>query len=660
MKDIRGTSEYASVTEHLRQLHEPAFGRPSSVMDVKVSPDGNDVFVTGAVLDQLDGAPRTSIFKVRDQAFVPVLEGRASARSARPSPDGDHVAFLSDRHEAGTFQLFVAAADRLDRAWAAPAVDGTIEYIQWSPTGETLLMGVAGFGAHLAGGQGSGVNHSAPTDLPAWHPQIEEGVQESAWRSLWTYSLRSGELAKASPEGLNVWEASWCGNGAVAVIASRTPDEDAWYGASLWSIELESGQEREICTSDVQLGVPAASPNGRYVAVIQAVCSDRKILAGDLVLVDLESNEQATVETGRTDVTSLEWVNDDTLGIFGQRGLDSVAGSISVHTNEFTELYSTSLSCGPLYPEGTFTSADSVLLIQDSYSVPQQVVAVNRKGTHVLASVAHEGSKYLLSIAGSSRPVSWTAPDGLMIEGILCTPDGEGPFPLVVNIHGGPIWAFRDSWSLHYAWVPMLVARGYAVLNPNPRGSGGRGQDFAGRVVGDMGGADTHDYLSGIDALVDQGLVDPTRIGLIGGSYGGFMSSWLVTQDPRFAAAVPVAPVTNWYSQGFTSNVAGWGNSFLDANPEEPGSQVHTRSPVLHASKVRTPCLNVAGGLDLGTPPTQAQEFHHALRGQGVESVLAIYPLEGHGVRAFPALIDFLTRVMMWFERHMPASPSKD
>ena len=135
------------------------------------------------------------------------------------------------------------------------------------------------------------------------------------------------------------------------------------------------------------------------------------------------------------------------------------------------------------------------------------------------------------------------------------------------------------------------------------------------------------------------------------------MSSWLVTQDQRWAAAVPVSPVTNWYSQHFTSNIPYFDALFLDGDPEVPGDKFHLRSPVAHASKVTTPCLNIAGALDRCTPPTQAQEFHQALLEHGVESQLAIYPQEGHGVRAFPAVTDFCTRVVDWFEQHMPARP---
>jgi hypothetical protein len=217
--------------------------------------------------------------------------------------------------------------------------------------------------------------------------------------------------------------------------------------------------------------------------------------------------------------------------------------------------------------------------------------------------VAHPGTQFLRSIAGTAEAVTWTAPDGLEIDGILCLPAGDGPFPLVVSIHGGPVWTYQNSWMMRYVWVPLLVSRGYAVLSPNPRRSSGRGQEFARHVVEDMGGADTHDYLSGIDTLVEPGLVDGERIGLIGRSYGGFMSSWLVTQDSRFAAAVPISPVTDWYSQSFTSNIAAWGNRFLGADPEHPDTTAHTRSPVLHASKARTPCLNVAGARDNCTSP---------------------------------------------------------
>jgi dipeptidyl aminopeptidase/acylaminoacyl peptidase len=201
----------------------------------------------------------------------------------------------------------------------------------------------------------------------------------------------------------------------------------------------------------------------------------------------------------------------------------------------------------------------------------------------------------------------------------------------------------------------MLLKRGYAAFFPNPRGSSGRGRDFIRQVVGDMGGADTQDYLSGLDHLVKQGIADPIRLGLTGVSYGGFMTSWLLTQDSRFAAAVPVAPVTNHVTGHLISNIPHFVKLFLADTYTNPAGKYFERSPIMHAHKVKTPTLNICGALDRCTPAEEAVQFHNALLEQGVKSVLVTYPEEGHGVRKFPAAIDYAARVVAWFEEHMPA-----
>jgi dipeptidyl aminopeptidase/acylaminoacyl peptidase len=190
------------------------------------------------------------------------------------------------------------------------------------------------------------------------------------------------------------------------------------------------------------------------------------------------------------------------------------------------------------------------------------------------------------------------SPDGLEIQGWLLRPGGKGPHPLVMSVHGGPVWHWRPAW-LGRSGVPflMLVKRGYAVFLPNPRGSAGRGQDFIRPVLGEMGGADTYDYLSGLDHLVKQGIADPQRLGVTGGSYGGCMSSWLITQDARFAAAVPVAPVTNQVTEHLVSNIPHFVALFLADTYTNPGGKYFQRSPIMHAHKVKTPTLSICGAL---------------------------------------------------------------
>ena len=294
----------------------------------------------------------------------------------------------------------------------------------------------------------------------------------------------------------------------------------------------------------------------------------------------------------------------------------------------------------------------------DPYDRYPEVTLVRDGVARPLTSLAHEGSEYLKSIGGSIREVSWRARDGLEIEGLLVTPDGPEPYPLIVNVHGGPVFGYRNNWS-YLGLARVLAHRGYATLFPNPRGSSGRGQEFAKGVYGEMGGEDTYDILAGIDALVERGIVDPTRLGVTGGSYGGFMSSWIITQTDRFKAAVSVAPCTNWYSFHWTTNIPDFDHLFLQDEADNANGHYFNRSPVMFARNVKTPTLNVAGALDRCTPPTQAVEFHRALLEHGVESALVIYPEEGHGIRRFPAHIDYTARLIDWFLRHIPAGSAE-
>jgi dipeptidyl aminopeptidase/acylaminoacyl peptidase len=662
-KDLRESDEYAAVAAHVRRLHEPAFARPHRVTDLVTTSDASRIVVTGSVYDELEGLPRTALYEVRDGALSALTSAGGSAKAARLAPDGSALAFLSDRARADVFQLYLLADGQLGEAQPAPVVPGTVEYLAWSPDGRRILLGVAGAAAEMADAQGSGTAGADESGLPSWYPHVEAGMPEDAWRSLWLCTPGSGEITRISPDGLNVWEAAWSGPGHVLAIASERPGEDDWYGAVLSRLDVSTGEVTELLRSDAQLGLPAGTADGSKAAVVEAVCSDRWIVAGDLILLDLVAGTRCAVDTRGTDVTAVQWIDRTRLGYIGQRHLDSVAGIADAGQGPLPAMITTSEIAASarswaseFYPAGAFTSDGRLVVIRDDYDLPQEIAIVGQGADRVLASLAHAGTDYVRSVAGSATSVSWSAPDGTLIEGILCAPAGTGPFPLVLRVHGGPIGAYQRTWSMGDYAVPLLVSRGYAVLHPNPRGSSGRGQEFAAAVVGDMGGADTYDYLSGIDAMIQRGVADPARVGTMGVSYGGFMSAWLTTQDQRFKAAVAGSPVTEWYSFAFTTNIPRWGLWFLDnADPEETGNQVHERSPVMHASKARTPTLLTAGANDRCTPAGQAREFYQALIGHGIDSELVVYPGEGHGVRRFPAVTDYLTRLVIWFDRYMPA-----
>ena len=191
-KDLRESPEYAAVAEHLRRLHEPAFGRPHHVTDLVTTTDASRIVVTGTVYDELDGLPRTALYEVRDGALRALTSGGGSAKAARFAPDGSSLAFLSDRAKAEVFQLYLLADGQLGEARPAPAVPGTVEYLAWSPDGTRILLGIAGLGAEMADAQGSGTAGSGESGLPSWYPEVEAGTPEDAWRSLWLYTPASG------------------------------------------------------------------------------------------------------------------------------------------------------------------------------------------------------------------------------------------------------------------------------------------------------------------------------------------------------------------------------------------------------------------------------------------------------------------------------------
>ena len=166
-KDLRESPEYAAVAEHLRRLHEPAFGRPHHVTDLVTATDASRIVVTGSVYDELDGLPRTALYGVRGGALRALTSGGGSAKAGRLAPDGSSLAFLSDRAKAGMFQLYLLADGQLGEARPAPAVPGSVEYLAWSPDGARILLGVAGFGAELADAQGSGTVGSGESGLPS-------------------------------------------------------------------------------------------------------------------------------------------------------------------------------------------------------------------------------------------------------------------------------------------------------------------------------------------------------------------------------------------------------------------------------------------------------------------------------------------------------------
>ncbi|MYE13483.1 MAG: prolyl oligopeptidase family serine peptidase [Gammaproteobacteria bacterium] len=655
-RDLRSTRLYREVHAYYDAICAPGQDRVTDGADLAADPRGQLAGFTGIVFQDLETAPVTRICLV-DLASGTTSRLHCPANSDRMpcwSPDGSRLAFLSDRAEPGNFQLILADREGKGPTRATPAVDGTVEYFHWSPDGQRIVLGVAGFGADLPGALGAATTAAKADALPEWMPEVETADAENLWRRLYVYDTGTNALRRASPEGLNCWESGWLGNRQLIAVASDSHSEGSWYRCRLHAIDPHTTSARTIYTPSDQIGLPAASPSGEVVALVEAVCSDRLVVAGQLLLIEPQTGESRTIDTHDVDVTHLVWRDDTHLVFAGHRGFETVVSECRVDSGAVREHWAgIERTMGAWYPTVSPLPGGRCAAICEGYAVPPELVVLADGESRPVASLGTVAGTAPDFHRASVEPFTWQARDGLEMQGWLVRPEAPGPHPLVMDIHGGPVWASRNRWHGRLRGTKALTDHGCAVFYPNPRGSSGRGQAFARLVVGDMGGEDTHDYLTGLDALVERGIADAERLGVTGISYGGYASAWLITQDSRFAAAAPISPCTNWYSQHRTSQIPQFDEMFLGEAASVPGGRFHDRSPVMYADRVTTPTLILAGGADQSTPPGQALEFHRSLLEHGVESVLATYPKAGHGVRSFPEVVDATTRYVGWFLQHL-------
>ena len=259
----------------------------------------------------------------------------------------------------------------------------------------------------------------------------------------------------------------------------------------------------------------------------------------------------------------------------------------------------------------------------------------------------------ILPLWGEAKSLHWSS-DKFQVQGWLLCPTNFDPvkkYPLVVSVHGGPSSANFPSWPLR--WNAVLPSSGYFLLLPNPRGSYGGGEAFTQANVNDFGYGDFRDIEAGVDAALKAAPIDANRVGIIGWSYGGYMTMWAVTQTTRFHAAVAGAGIVNWQSYYGQNRIDQWMLPFFGASVYDKPEAYSRSSPMTFIKKTKTPTLVLHGDRDSEVPTPQGYEFWHALKAIGVPTELVIYPDEGHAIAKPEHQRDIEERLVAWFDRYL-------
>jgi len=261
---------------------------------------------------------------------------------------------------------------------------------------------------------------------------------------------------------------------------------------------------------------------------------------------------------------------------------------------------------------------------------------------------------------GKTEPMRWRSFDGREIEGLVTYPTGYRPgvpVPLLTILHGGPPSSFTQTFTGGVGAYPIaaFASAGFAVLRPNVRGSSGYGREFRYANLRDWGGGDFRDAMAGIDALVQRGVADSDRLGVMGWSYGGYLTAFAITQTTRFRAASVGAGITNLVSYVGVADIPGFIGSYFGGEFWDAPKLWQDRSAVFRVKAVTTPTLIQHGENDLRVPISQGYELYTALKRRHVPVTMVVYPRQGHGVGEPRLQLDVMRRNLEWFERWVMA-----
>jgi len=686
-----------SIVAQSRRMTPADTLRVATVSDAQIAPDGSMVCYTVAATE--GNATRTALWCTQtggERVAVAasalraqqVLSGEWNVSRPRWSPDSRQLAFIATRGEQSG--LWVMSPRERQPRFVTPVRSTNVhlpyagESFVWSPDSRRLAFINASEPANDAGALGAPDDERARRD----DPRIINRIQYKS-RTGFSDTLRSHvwltDVDEPAPRQLTSGQhydhaLAWNPRGdEIAFLSNHEPDPDAVNNSDIFAVSLD-GRVRRLTETRGCEYEPAWSPDGKriaYTATTRDVTTIDSVAEDTHVWVIDATGGKGRELTARQDrrARSPRWSPDSRSVLFlaGDRGethlfsVDADGSAVrrinarraisdgrppvtferETLNREKFQISSFSVAAVP-------KEAISLSLTLGDPTHPAEVWMTSTTGV-LMRRVSAHNDKFAASLTlVEPEEIRFRSFDGTNVQGWLMKPLGfreNERYPLILSIHGGPHGMYGYNFNPAFQ---VYAARGYAVLFINPRGSSGYGQKFSDGTLGEWGGGDYKDLMAGVDeALRKHTWIDRNRMGVTGGSYGGFMTNWIITQTTRFRAAVASASVSNLVSFYSTSLYQDLIHAEFGGFPWDDYDLLWRWSPLRYVRAVETPTLFIHGELDNDVHITQAEEMYMALRRRGVETVLARYPREGHGFREPRHREDALARTLAWFDKYL-------
>src|SRR4051812_8685345 len=639
------------------------------VADPQISRLGERIAFVQVTVNEKDNKYESSIY------VVPPSGSTASQRltsgshdlSPRWSPDDKWLAFVRP-DEKDTPQIYLLPMNGGEARALTDLPKGAGSPV-WSPDGKSIAFTSTTTGEDLK-----------KPDVPAKdeHKSDVKVITRAVYRAngnpsyvdpdrhahIWTVAVGDkGEKVAAKPITSGEFDergVQWAPDGSALYFVSDRVAESYYTSgdADIYKVPATGGEMTRVASIDGQISTFSISPDGKRIAFVGSTNEPvRSYTQPDLWVADVTPGSAAKNLTAHYDFDILGGIGGDQTAPRGEQpkpilwSHDDASDALIVIAAEqgSSNLKRVDIGSGAVTPLtagahdiGAYTASRNgtlAAIVSTQTNIGDiGLVSLNRtqaartNGVAAIATVTHVNDALFAGIAQSEPEEIWyTSFDGRKIQGWILKPPDFDPakkYPMILEIHGGPHSAYGNVYTHEFQW---MAAKGYVVLFTNPRGSTSYGQEFGNIIQYHYPGDDYKDLMAGVDEVVKRGYVDAARLGVTGGSGGGLLTNWTITQTQRFKAAVSQRDIADWYGFWFTADFTLFQPTWFKKAPWEDPEDFHARSPITYVDKVTTPLMLILGDADYRTPPAEGgEQMFRALKYRKIPTVMVRFPRETH------------------------------